>query len=167
MEAAIIAYGNTYLLSHRHGGDASYDPAKVVLRTDWRQTFLQASSNTQTVYKVMYADPTSVEEGHKHYFVVDEEGDGVTADTVGSGDLHYHDIEAYEVGSPISDSDTLVDHTHTLPISADDEDPWETGDTYQIYINQVAYNGPNASVDANRNTISFSDDVTVKTEDSS
>lgn len=164
LQKSIIAFGQTYVVNHRHGGTGDYDPEKIILRTDRRDTTLESGNDSYSTYRILYSDPTSVDLGHKHYYFVDVDGDGYTVTVVGTVVMHYHEISNYVVGSPQGyDTDNPIDdHTHTLTISEDSPDTWddETED-YQVYINDNAYYGSNESVSVTNKTITFTDDVTI------
>lgn len=161
LQSAILGYGETLLKSHRHGGKGKYDPAKVILRTDLRPTALETANGKDVTYRILYSDPTSVSEGHKHYFSVDGDGNGDTVTIIGSIESHYHAIDSYKVASAGSTGSSVPVHEHTIPVSATSPDTWTAVEDYQIYINDLPYYGENATVDVTDKVVSFTDDVTV------
>lgn len=161
LESSIIAYGQHLLQTHQHGGAKPYDPPHVILRTDIRRTVLTTAKGNNATYKILYSDPTGIELGHRHYFSVDDDGDGLTVETVGTTEPHYHNITRYVVGDPVTDSDVLANHTHTMPISVDSPDTWNDEADYAVYINDEPYEGTAATVYDTRKEISFTADVTV------
>ena len=164
LQKPIIAFGQSLVAKHRHGGSGAYDPEKIVLRTDKRKTILQTASEGYFTYQILYSDPTSVELGHKHYYFIDNDGNGYTVNIVGSVNTHFHEITAYTVGTPqVMDTELgIADHTHTLTLSATNPDTWtDDADEYQIFINDETYYGAKATASASDKLITFSGDVTV------
>jgi len=157
----ILAFGESAVNTHNHGGSGTYDPEAIHLRTDLRKTFLQSVNDAEAVYRIMYSDPTSITNGHKHRFMVDSSGNGFTVDNIGGTDTHYHEILEYAVLSAVLGDDLVDDHGHTLPVTATSTDPWVTAGDFVININDIPYTGSNATVDPSEKTITFTEDVTV------
>lgn len=162
LEASILAFGQSIVNYHRHGGGRDYDPQKVNLTTDFRDTVLVSSNDQSVVYQALYYEPTSIDLGHKHYYSIDADGNGTTSKMLGGTGFHYHTISEFILGQPSGSVDPVESHTHTITLDSEHSDPWETGQSYQLYINGEAYYGSNATVDAVNKNIRFTDDVTVK-----
>ena len=161
LESTIVAFGKKLVDSHVHGGTGEYDPKAINLRTDMRDCTLESAKESNVVYKILYSDPTSIELGHKHYYMIDSDGNGSTVTLVGSGDFHFHTISEYAVSDPVVQTGTVELHTHTLTLSKDNPDSWNTVGDYQIYINEEPYYGTKATVSVNDKDVTFTGDVIV------
>ena len=161
LSGTILSYGQNLVDTHRHGGANKYDPPKVQLRTDIRKCSLKTSSNSSATYQVLASEDTSIVSGHKHSYYIDSVGNGITVNMIGGTNYHYHNIVNYNVGTSIPVDGEIISHTHTITFSFSKKDQWLDTSDYQIYINDIPYDGLNANVYPDSKIISFTDDITV------
>lgn len=143
LEASIRKKAKTYITKHIHGGSDPYDPPKINLETDIRQCILNTyySNTGASLFDIAEKYYTSIEEGHKHSYVIDENGDGQTIEHVGDGVKHFHIISNYIISQPLTSYATVTSHTHTVPNADNYIDGWTSENDYNVYANGKVIGG--------------------------
>ena len=159
LESQINRFGREFISGHRHGGSKFYDPPKIKLKTDIRNSILTSynEDNLEAVYTVLSNKETSIELGHKHTYDIDENGDGNTVDKIGSGNTHFHSVITSQVQTPQESVETVESHTHTI-VDESEENVWEPDDQYIVYVNDVAVGDEtttSVTADSTKNIITF------------
>lgn len=147
LEASIREQSKTYIAGHIHGGNKSYDPPKINLKTDIRRCVLYSynSSGQVSTFDILENSETSVSVGHKHTYKIDALGSGYTVEVIGSNVNHFHKISNWTVGNQEFTTQTIQTHKHT--ITSDSSDVFSNVNTaYVVYINGVPATN-NVSVD--------------------
>jgi photosystem II stability/assembly factor-like uncharacterized protein len=156
-ESQIRSIATEYLVEHHHGGNKFFDPVKIKLETDIRDTSLFKYNQTsgRIVYNILERDSTGISLGHKHTYTVDSDGNGQTVDLIGSGNSHFHKITEYVLENPEYTIDNVDVHVHSLtPVSS--SDLW--GDRFNVYVNDSLFGNESTTyihVDSSAKTITF------------
>ncbi len=138
MEASIKKKSIEYITKHVHGGRKDYDPPKINLETDIRECILNSYDPNAGValFDVQEKYYTSLEDGHKHSFIVDSSGNGQTIEHIGDGVKHFHTISNYVVSQPLASYSTVSSHTHTIPNANNYIDGWTEDSLFNVYANK-------------------------------
>ena len=157
-ESLIRQFASDFLVTHHHGGSRTYDPPKVRLETDRRETSLlnYYESNGRTVYQILSPSPTSITLGHKHTYTVDNDGNGLTIGQTGSTNSHFHKITTYVVGNNEPTIATVETHTHTLPDTS--VFGFDASTRFVVYKNGVLFGDnttPYIHVNPTKQTVTF------------
>lgn len=160
-EGALREYAEFVLKSHKHGGDGDYDPQSIRLQTDRRDMILSSVVGDSIVFIAKNSEVSTTELDHYHTYSIDSSGNGITVDSYGDADWHFHEISSFSIGG-MKGSVAIEDHSHELSLPEDYSDGWSQSDPVQIYINGEPYYGDNAIVDATNKQVTFVGDVTVK-----
>ena len=142
MASAIKKYALTYISKHKHGGNKAYDPPKVRLETDIRNTVLSDYDyqNGKVVVDILEKDNTSTESSHYHTYKMDSSGNGTTigqVDVSGRVLKHFHLISEYVVDNPFSSE--IEAHIHTVKTAEEQGDTFIDGSSFVVYINDIAF----------------------------
>lgn len=124
---------NRLLKNHNHGGSKKYDPPKIKLETDFRNSVFFGLLTPDFVFDVQsdngfedfFNSPvfvlvgefeTSSDLSHLHKYSVDSSGNGFTHTIVGDEiEFHYHKIENFLTSDIIKQyGSELVDHSHSI-----------------------------------------------------
>ena len=170
LRSEIEKFTKEFLVNHVHGGSKAFDPPKVRLETDIRDTVL-SDYNTQTgraIYNVLENDETSTDIGHKHTYKIDSDGNGNTLEQIGSGvNSHFHKISNSAVSNPESSALFVESHTHTILAENDKVNIWDSDSSYVIYVNGDEF-GDETSTNISTNTttkqIIFDNGISVTTD---
>ena len=165
LESQIKQVATEYLVEHRHGGNKPFDPPRVKLATDIRDTSLSQynAANNRLTYSILERDPTGITLGHKHTYSIDSSGNGQTIGLIGSTVAHFHKIAGLVVGNSEATVDTLQSHTHTLPSTSSDG-TWHSTTPFVVYVNGSIMGdqtSPYIHADPVTQTIAFDKGVSV------
>ena len=153
-EGVIAKDGKQKIVMHNHGGTKIYDPPKVVLTTDMRNTKLFDYSNGKASFRIISNNTTDAAEDHRHYYEVDTDGNGYTAKLVGVYPEHYHDIENNITTTTIAGyGASVVAHTHSIDVS--EQKLWSSSDKVNVYINGELANPSTYVLDEASGTVTF------------
>jgi hypothetical protein len=138
LEATITNYANKVISAHHHGGAENFDPPKINLETDVRQAILTSYNpeSRRGIFSVVESQLSGTEDGHRHTFTVDADGNGQTVGIVGVADNHYHKIVGGVIQTQEFTTGTVSDHTHTLPDVS--KLVWDANSEYIVYVNGIA-----------------------------
>jgi hypothetical protein len=161
LTGSLREYAEDIIKGHKHGGDGQFDPPAIRLQTDRRDMVLSSVSGDTSVFVSTNSETTTQGLDHYHTYSIDDDGNGITVNTNGADDWHFHDISGFEVGD-VKGNDSIDAHTHEISLQEEDGDGWTISDPVQIYINGDPYYGDNATVDASSKSVTFDGDVTVK-----
>ena len=132
------------IAGHQHGGTGLYDPPRIRLETDVRDTALSGFNTESGVasFKILDKLETTIEQAHKHKYVIDTSGDGITYKIIGTAESHYHHIESSEVlnqqgGSIIKDHIHGLSNASSTNLTSDSE--------YIVYVDDVVYGDETSS----------------------
>lgn len=165
LESQIRRIATEYLVEHRHGGNKSFDPPKVRLETDIRDTSLwnYNPSSGRIIYSILERETTGISLGHKHTYTVDSDGNGQTIEQIGSTNSHFHKISSSIVGNPEYTVDSVDVHTHSFP-STSSANTWTSSTLFTVYLNGSVFGDqttPYIHVDSASQTITFDKGVSV------
>lgn len=135
MESNIADFAERFIVSHRHGGGRSFDPPKVRLETDIRDSVLDTYSieTEKAKYTVLENFKTTTAAGHKHSFTVDANGNGFTLFVIGTESLHSHEITNW-ILSEVS-TEELTAHRHEVSQEDVQNFTWNEDSRYVVYVN--------------------------------
>ena len=159
LESQITRFATEFLVEHRHGGGKYFDPPKVRLETDIRNTSLwnYNSSTGRSIFSILEREATGISLGHKHTYMIDENGDGQTIGQIGSTNSHFHKITSSIVGNPEYTVDFVETHIHTLPTTSS-ANTWTSSSQFVVYVNDVVFGDettPYIHADVTNQTLTF------------
>jgi photosystem II stability/assembly factor-like uncharacterized protein len=134
LKGAISEIAKNYLVRHRHGGGRVFDPPAVRLETDTRNARLSGVfSNGKVEYTVFGNKETSATDGHRHTYVIDDNGNGYTQEVIGKTDFHYHTITAFVVDKSLKVyGSSLPTHSHEI---GSEIDSWRDDVPVRVFVN--------------------------------
>jgi len=167
MRSLIEEYATRYLVAHRHGGSAFFDPPAVRLETDIREAVL-SNYNVESgrlTFRVLDKNETSTTLGHKHTYDIDSDGDGNTVGQEGSTNPHFHKIVSSVVQTQEASSLAVEDHIHELVSAANSSNStWTSSSQYVVYVNDEIFGdetSSNVTAYPDSKQLVFSDGVSV------
>jgi len=139
-ESQIKQFATEFLVEHKHGGNLPFDPPKVRLETDIRDTVLYNydSGSGQTIYNVLDRKETTITLGHKHTYQIDSDGDGQTMEQIGSTNSHIHKISSFVVGTSEYTVNSIESHIHVIK-NQSSADTWSSSSPFVIYVNDEIF----------------------------
>ena len=151
------------IATHHHGGSQPFDPPKILLATDVRQTVpWSKDSKGQVTYQILENRLTSTDNSHSHTYSIDTNQNGSTLQVNGTVDFHYHDIVAGIVGSVVAKpGTTITPHTHTIDTSPD---PWTDANLVVVYLNDTPLDPTSYKVNLANRQITFNPGVASLTQ---
>jgi len=153
LTAAIKEKARPYIAGHIHGGNDSFDPSYINLKTDIRRCVLSSyrTVGQSCTFDILENTETSVSEGHNHSYKIDSIGNGYTIEVNGSDKIHFHKISDFIVGNQEYTTSAIQTHIHTIPLSREviDEDANST-----VYINDIPVTS-NVDVDLSQRKITI------------
>ena len=138
MQSTIKKVAAEYITGHQHGGSNPYDPPKIKLETDIRDSILSNYNNGVATYLVTERNDTSISLAHKHTYTIDSSGSGQTLEIIGSIDPHFHKISNSIVGTQEITISNVVSHTHTIS-AVSSSDIWTDNSSYIVYVNDQPF----------------------------
>lgn len=159
LQSQIKKVAEEYLTSHKHGGTKPYDPPKIRLETDIRNTSLKSfnESNGRASYNILERDFTNISLGHKHVYSIDSSGNGQTIDIIGSSEIHFHKISEFVVGNQEGNLNYINDHIHTIN-NVSSSDIWSFNTPFIVYLNGSVFGNQDSSyihINSDDKTITF------------
>jgi len=139
LNSEIKRYATELLVEHKHGGNKPYDPPKIRLETDIRETALMEFNETtgKARFNVLEKNYTTTTIGHKHTYKIDADGNGYTIDTLGTTVIHFHVITEFIMGNQQPTPYAIDDHIHEIKTAEQQGDTWDSDSQYYIYVNDV------------------------------
>jgi hypothetical protein len=134
MKGQIQHIAKNVIQGHIHGGTKNFDPTHVSLNTEIRNAvFKNQISPDKASYIVLPSDKTSVAEGHKHDYFIDNDGDGYTVGLLGGDKKHFHYIKNNIVLTNEFTPDNITSHIHTIPTNVAPEAVEDI--LFNVYVN--------------------------------
>ncbi len=136
MSSVIQKKATEIIKAHKHGGAKRYDPPKINLETDIRDAALYEYNYNSgiAIYKVLDKNYTSINQFHKHSYIIDGKGNGQTIEHIGSGPKHFHKIVNYKIINNENTYSPVESHTHTIKNTSKDVDMWDDDSLFNVYI---------------------------------
>jgi len=158
LESAIKNYANEIIPEHHHGGSQRFDPARVNLETDFRQSILTSYNDEaqRGTFSILESKLTEQSIGHRHTFTIDSDGNGQTIGIIGDAENHFHKIIENEIQTQEFTNNDIEDHTHTLPDISNFV--WDDTSQYVVYVNGIPIGdetSENITVDPENKTITL------------